>query len=732
MGHRLFVLCSAFAGAAAVGAGIAALAVTGQAAVWTVNASWTLGGVAALSGTLAAAVRVERNRVGWAWRLWAAATALWLVGVLVVDVLTLFDVASWLAVEAIWTVATLVAIVGLAMRSAPDWLSFRLFVLDALPVAFLVAGVTLAVAGGRADAAFWPFLLLSSAVYALVLMISVQIVIWLASRAANMYLVSGGISLAAVTGISWWMRGDAEAMQAHWSSGLLTAGFLIVALVGFRRAAEPRRYTVLQPLDREHAARSVPGAAAVIALIVATGVAGDHFLVLALAAACAFALRSYLVRRSSIEAHRELARLIQLDPLTGLLNRRGLQDALVREHERSRRDGSGSFVTLLVDIDDFKLVNLELGYGGGDVVLRDVGRILQTSVRPTDHVARIGGDEFLLLLLPGASSQEGLRAAERIRHGIADQAESGRSAEVGVTASVGVVPASPETRSLDELIALADTGLLRSKQAGKNRSSLLDGGSPVSVPGSLEELCRGGRLYAVAQPIVRVSDGALRGYELLSRSTVDGYELPEDFFPLCDRGGKLTAIDVECFQICVEAVDWSDESLRYHFNLFPSTLVDVSAERVVASLPEDRARRACCIELSARHIAGDPTYLLESVRTLKEAGFQLAVDDVGFGRSYLESLLLLEPDLIKVDPALVRGISGNLSRQLSLSRLLAVACALGAEVVAEGVESEIDLAVVRRLGVTYGQGHVLGRIRELRPGGERPDEPGLGRLAVGS
>jgi diguanylate cyclase (GGDEF)-like protein len=727
---RLLVLSSALVGSAALATNVGGLAAAGLTGVWAVNIGWTLGGIVALAGTVAAALQVERSRVGWAWRVWAAAIALWLVGVLVVDVLTVLGVSFWLYAEVLWTLAALVSIAGLAMRSAPGWLSFRLFVLDALPVAFLAAGIGLALVGGTARAGLWVLLLVPSVIYAVLPIISVQIVVWSASRAINMYLISGGFSLAAVAGIAWPIHARASVPQAHWSSALLTLGLLLVAVAGFRRATQPRRYTVLHPLEREHAARSVPGAAAVLVLIAAAGTVGGHFLALALAAAAAFALRSYLVRQTNVEAQSRLARLVTLDPLTALLNRRGLQNALVREHDRSKRDGSESPVALLVDLDDFKLVNVRLGYGAGDIVLRDVGRVLQASVRTTDYAARIGGDEFLVLM-PGSSPAEGVRVAERIRHGISSLVFSSLSEEVRVTASVGVVAVPPGTPSFDDLVTLADTVLRESKQAGKNRSSVPDSDFSCAAPSFVDELRYGGRLRAVVQPIVRLADGRLWGYELLSRSTIDGYELPGDFFPLCDRAGRLRAVDYDCFRTCVEAADWLDESLRYYVNLFPATLLDVSVERIAGALPDDRAHRRCCIELSEQQIVGDPSYLLEPVRALKEAGFLIAVDDIGFGRSSLERLLLLEPEIVKIDRALIHGVAQDPWKRRALKRLLEVTRVLGAEVVAEGIESESDLAVLRRLGATFGQGYALGRPGELPSRDDRSGEPSLTGLAVG-
>ena len=201
---------------------------------------------------------------------------------------------------------------------------------------------------------------------------------------------------------------------------------------------------------------------------------------------------------------------------------------------------------------------------------------------------------------------------------------------------------------------------------------------------------------------------------------------------LCATDPAAPAQSTTCFCTCVDAIDWLDESLRYHVNLFPATLLDASVDRIAGVLPDDRARRACCIELSEQQIGGDGSHLLEPVRALKEAGFLIAVDDVGFGRSSLESLLLLEPDIVKIDRAFVHGIgtARDLGKRRALMRLLDVARVLGADVVAEGIETERDLAVLR--------GSAPPSVRDMRlaarPSSPKADLAGarsLAHLAVG-
>ncbi|HZL73288.1 MAG TPA: diguanylate cyclase, partial [Planctomycetota bacterium] len=169
------------------------------------------------------------------------------------------------------------------------------------------------------------------------------------------------------------------------------------------------------------------------------------------------------------EANTMLERLALLDPLTGLLNRRGLQQVLSREVHQIRRDGA-ELLVLLVDIDDFKRINDALGYAVGDVVLKEIARKLQVSLRATDEVARIGGDEFMILF-PQTRRAEGMRVAEKVRLALSGTPLSLPSGPLRVTASLGLLAVSNATPSIDELLSQAHVILTRSKRSGKNRVS---------------------------------------------------------------------------------------------------------------------------------------------------------------------------------------------------------------------------------------------------------------------
>lgn len=410
-------------------------------------------------------------------------------------------------------------------------------------------------------------------------------------------------------------------------------------------------------------------------------------------------------------ANAALERLVLLDPLTELLNRRGLQQVLSRELKVGRRDGT-ELLVLMIDLDDFKQVNDSLGYAVGDIVLKEVARKLQRSLRTTDLVARIGGDEFVILL-PQTRRAEGLRVAEKIRLSLSESPIFLPERPLQITASLGVLSVTEATPSIDELLSQTHPVLSRSKHAGKNRTSCgwaggHEGEDDHPLSQVLHQLRMGDQLHSVMQPIYSLEAEQEVGYELFSRLGPGSFEMPDDFFRLCIEENILTLVDHRCYKNCIKASTTLPKGIRRHLNLFPSTILDIPPQHLIDSLPDDEAREDYCIEISEKQIIGDPSYLMATVAAFKRAGLQVAIDDVGYGRSCLESAVLLEPDIVKIDKTFVIGVSEDLTRLRSLKRLLKVASSLGAEVVAEGIERREDLEALKSLGVKSGQGYFWG------------------------
>lgn len=420
------------------------------------------------------------------------------------------------------------------------------------------------------------------------------------------------------------------------------------------------------------------------------------------------------VKKELESVNRDLERLTLIEPLTELLNRRGLQQALSREVQHMSR-ASASSAALLVDLDDFKQINDRLGHAAGDVVLKEVGRRLRASVRAVDYVGRIGGDEFMLLL-PETDPPEVMRVAERIRLAIATATIQHSTGTVTLTASIAAMLLTDDMPAVDQLLARAHMLLARAKSDGKNRvvSQATDFDDTDRRLRAQNDMCmqlsRGRHIQTLKQPIFELAGESPIGYEFLSRySNGGGVELPENFFRVCSENNILTLVDHACLRSAVASALKLPPYARFHLNIFPTTLLAVPVQHLLDLFPKPLPAETFCLELSEQQIIGDPSYLLPAVQELRAAGVMLAIDDVGFGSSCLESLILLQPEIVKIDKRCVIGIVGDRARVEQLRRYVGVARTLGCEIVAEGIETAGELEVVRSLGIEYGQGYFWGK-----------------------
>jgi diguanylate cyclase (GGDEF)-like protein len=419
------------------------------------------------------------------------------------------------------------------------------------------------------------------------------------------------------------------------------------------------------------------------------------------------------------EAHLELDKIATIDSVTEMLNRRGLEAALAREIEIARRTG-GSVAACFVDCDDFNRVNERFGHNAGDVVLRNVAERLKHALRLSDTIGRVGGDEFLMLL-PQTRIAEALLVAERARVTVSEEPVAIDDGPVHIGVSIGVVVIPWEMQSLDEVLPVARMALRESKRAGKNQVSGADGaaltdgtalsGSDALTPAIeivINDLVSGDALRAVAQPIVRVSDEQVVGYEMLSRGRQGLFEAPDQFLRVARDRGVLTTVDMRCLEVCLVEARKAPADVHVHVNLFPSTLLDVPIEQLVRLLNLDDGA-PLCLELSEEQFIGDPRELLERIAALRASGVRLAIDDVGKGRGTLDSVMLLEPDVVKIDRELISDAYKDVRKERLLRRLVSLASTLNCEVVGEGVEQEGDLSLLRELDVPYAQGFFWSR-----------------------
>jgi len=429
-----------------------------------------------------------------------------------------------------------------------------------------------------------------------------------------------------------------------------------------------------------------------------------------------FCRREAAISRELASVTARLDWLVHMDSLTGLLNRKGMERAILDELARCRTVQENLLI-LLVDLDDFSRVNATLGHGVGDLVLVGAARRISESVRETDKVGRCGTDRFMILL-PETTETEGEVIAEKIRLAISRDVITAGEHRLTTTASLGLTAISPTSLSFDEVLAKAHFVLERSKTQGKNRVARAASVAEVGLirpvlegPEMVAALLRGQVLQVSSQPIVNMADGRIVSREMLSRGPEGPLHRPDNLFRFCQENDILPAVDLRCLKMCARAARAMGPGTPYHVNIMPTTLLQTATSELVRVLLDGRdgSDGHCCLEISEQQLLGDPAVLVPRVRALQAVGIKVAIDDVGFGNSCLEGLIMLHPQVMKVDKRLVRGLAVDPELRRTLERLLRVADVLGAEVVAEGIENTEDYHILLEMGVRLGQGFLFGR-----------------------
>lgn len=418
-------------------------------------------------------------------------------------------------------------------------------------------------------------------------------------------------------------------------------------------------------------------------------------------------------------ARARLAHFALHDDLTGLPNRSLLADRI--EQAFTRPHGPDRHVALLfVDLDHFKRVNDSLGHAAGDSLLRQAAERLRSISRDTDTVARIGGDEFVVLC-----ESLSLAGAERFAERVVATFHAPFHLEAGearVTASVGVAVAGQDVTAA-ELLRDADTAMYRAKAAGRNaaapftpelRATTL---RRVEIETRLRPALERGELELYFQPIHAVS-GELRGFEALARWPLAGRGMvpPCEFIPVAEATGLIGALTDWALDTGLAALArW--RTRRPELDL--SLAVNISASLVSTaglqqSIAEALARHqvpaaALCLEITESALVVDDAPAGHFFKTLRDQGVRLSIDDFGTGFSSFAYLTQLPVDEVKIDRAFISGLSTRAADATVVASIVGLAHQLGLRAVAEGVETDDQLATVRRLGCDLVQGYLLGR-----------------------
>ncbi|MDW8060556.1 MAG: EAL domain-containing protein [Thermomicrobium sp.] len=421
------------------------------------------------------------------------------------------------------------------------------------------------------------------------------------------------------------------------------------------------------------------------------------------------------------EAEEHLAYLAHHDPLTGLANRHALVRALEEALARAWRSGESG--ALLLDLDNFKLVNDRLGHGAGDAVLRSVATRLATALRRGEVVARLGGDEFAVVCFP-IDRRSVRRVAQRLLAAISEITVSLPDRVISVSASCGIASIPEHGHSVEELLVAADRALYTAKFRGGERIELYeperhrsDGSLVVRSLATLQAALERNDFLLLAQPIVDLRSRRPVGQELLLRlrKDRDRSSEPENFLPIAERLGLMPKLDLWVIRQALRSAERTGQ--RVHVNLSAQTLRDTGTLRTLVEEVEKATFLAgnLVLELTETAAIADFQRARDEFTALRSRGCRFAIDDFGVGYSSLYQLRSLPIDILKIDGSFVAGLLDDPVNRHIVRAIVELARALGTETVAEWVEDERLVPVLQELGVDYGQGFALGPPVPLEP-----------------
>jgi diguanylate cyclase (GGDEF)-like protein len=433
----------------------------------------------------------------------------------------------------------------------------------------------------------------------------------------------------------------------------------------------------------------------------------------------AFSLAGAVPELLLAQARDRLAHLALHDPLTALPNRgllldRGAQALALRER------GGGPVTMMFIDLDKFKLVNDSLGHSAGDDLLVQAAGRLLAAIRDTDTVARIGGDEFVVMCQgPTLAETEILseRLVEAFRTPFVLDGQ-----EVRVTASLGVAVAE-EGATVGDLLRDADTAMYRAKHSGRNtaepftRAMRTTSLRRVEIETSLRPALEHGDFRLYFQPLLDTS-GTLLGFEALTRWPLAGRGMvpPTEFIPVAEEAGLIGPLTDWVLNVGLRQLSgWRDRrpdlDLTLAVNITASQMTNARVQHSIdrtlnlTQLPP----HALCLEISEGALVTDDPTNRAFLHHLREQGVRLSIDDFGTGYSSLSYLTKLPVHELKIDRAFVAGLPGHQGDMTVVASVVALAHQLGLRAVAEGVETREQLDALTRLGCDAVQGYLLAR-----------------------
>jgi diguanylate cyclase len=425
---------------------------------------------------------------------------------------------------------------------------------------------------------------------------------------------------------------------------------------------------------------------------------------------------------TNIKRSETLYQKAHFDDLTGLINRHAFEDKLREQISRSWRGEQGAL--LFIDLDGFKKVNDTEGHKAGDRLLVEISERLQTSLREVDTIARLGGDEFAVIV-PGCESEKSVsRLCERLIVSMKKPIVVDRM-EHTVGASIGVAIFPDDGKSVEELVMKADSAMYRAKETGRGRFEFFDDNlneanrHRVLVESRLRGALKRNELNLYFQPKLRLKDHTIDSAEALLRWTDDelGVVSPDAFVPIAEETNlvhEFACVQVDHTADLLIAADAAGVRLE-HIAINASTK-QLMTDGFAMSLLSQLDRRSLPhhfieIEVTESVFAADTRTAVRELEILQSAGIRIALDDFGTGFSSLNMLRELPLDVVKIDRSFITELETSDQARILVQHLISIATTLGKEVVAEGVETEIQLQHLREANCHYVQGYLVSKAK---------------------
>jgi len=412
------------------------------------------------------------------------------------------------------------------------------------------------------------------------------------------------------------------------------------------------------------------------------------------------------------------------DKLTGIANRTLLLDRLGVVIERAKRQKSCLFAILYLDLDKFKNTNDSLGHHYGDQLLIEVSKKLNACVRSEDTVARMGGDEFAILLDGINDFSEAITITERIQHALRQPMHLDDNV-VTVSSSMGIVVSASGQVTQEVILRNADTAMYRAKEMGKDCYQLFDPIMQEQVQQrldlkiSLQRAIDQEEFVLHYQPIVELQTGTLKGFEALIRwqDPDRGWVSPLDFIPLCEETGLIMPIGQWVLeQACRQLSLWNEKfplpnPLSINVNISIKQLSSNDIIEQISSILKRSQLDPCCLnlEITESMLMNYPDLITSTLDKIKALSVGLSLDDFGTGFSSLSYLHQLPVDNLKVDRSFIERITTDKNGAKMVQTIVWLTQHLGLTTVAEGIETPEQLAYLKDIGCQYGQGYYFSK-----------------------